>query len=213
MQTLVVINVEDDSVIIQTKDKNYTDTYNNFIYRDGGIEVPVNVNVLDYNEYTGHCIVNGEPSEIGVRYAKNLLNGIDIYTASKESNDRADEERRNREIFEEYDRQRAEQESEQYESMTQEEREEKIFMEYREYASDYLNETAQERLYDDIKSLKGYITSTNEKWKREAEAGIEFEDAVWARCYQILDMVKAGQIEIPTKEGFIALLPKINWGD
>ena len=213
MQTLVVINIEDDSVIIQTKDKNYTDTYNNFIYRDGGTEMPSGVKELDYNEYSDHCIINGEPSKTGTRYSKNLLKNIDIYITSKTKHDREEEKKRTDEIFAGYDREREEQEKIRIENLSQDERDEMLIQKYSDYVEEMFDAIAKEKRYDSMEKLCTYAVSSNPKFSAEGRKASDYRDMVWSRCYQILDMVKAGQIEVPTKEGFLALLPTFSWDD
>ena len=75
----------------------------------------------------------------------------------------------------------------------------------------YLDTTAQERGYDNILSLCTYATSTNITFAKEGQIGVEWRDAVWAKCYEILAEVQAGTREVP--EDIISELPVINWGE
>ena len=38
-----------------------------------------------------------------------------------------------------------------------------------------------------------------------------WRDKVWARRFEILEALKAGQMEIPSKEDFLAMLPSFIW--
>ena len=71
----------------------------------------------------------------------------------------------------------------------------------------HLDAKAKEKNYDDILSLCTYATSTDPVFSAEGQAGVEWRDAVWAKCYQVLDAVLAGTRPVPTKEELIAELP------
>ena len=75
----------------------------------------------------------------------------------------------------------------------------------------YLDVKAKERNYDNILSLCTYATSTNPAFAKEGQAVVEWRDAVWAKCYEILAVVQAGTREVPTD--IISELPVINWGE
>lgn len=90
---------------------------------------------------------------------------------------------------------------------------EEIIAGYTDMVQAYLDSTAQTHNYDNILSLCTYATSTNEKFRREGQAGVEWRDAVWAKCYAILDEIKAGTRPQPTVEQLIAELPIFTWGD
>ena len=78
----------------------------------------------------------------------------------------------------------------------------------------HLDGVAKTRNYDGILSLCSYVTSTNATFSKEGQAGVEWRDAVWAKCYEILDAVKAGtRTDIPTAEQLILELPVFTWGD
>lgn len=78
-------------------------------------------------------------------------------------------------------------------------------------AQAYMDETARQRNYDSILSLCTYATSTNPKFALEGQAGVEWRDGVWARCYELLDSVESGSAAIPTASELIALLPPFSW--
>ena len=75
----------------------------------------------------------------------------------------------------------------------------------------YLDSTAQARNYDNILSLCTYATSKNPKFSKEGQAGVEWRDAVWAKCYEILAEIQAGTRSVP--EDIISELPVMNWGE
>ena len=75
----------------------------------------------------------------------------------------------------------------------------------------YLDSTAQERGYDGILSLCSYATSKNPKFGKEGQAGVEWRDAVWSKCYEILEEVQAGTRTAPTD--IISELPIFTWGE
>ena len=76
-----------------------------------------------------------------------------------------------------------------------------------------LDGKAKEKNYDNGFALAGYALSTNDTFRREAGKFIAWRDAVWARCYQILDAYKAGEIEMPSVENVLAVLPELEWDD
>jgi hypothetical protein len=75
----------------------------------------------------------------------------------------------------------------------------------------HLDREAQERNYDGILSLCTYATSVNPKFAAEGQAGVEWRDAVWAKCYEILTDVQAGTRPAPTAEHLISELPTFAW--
>ena len=76
---------------------------------------------------------------------------------------------------------------------------------------DHLDTTARTRNYDGILSLCSYATSSNTTFAAEGQAGVEWRDAVWAYCYQVLADVQAQTRTIPTPAELIAELPTIDW--
>ena len=75
----------------------------------------------------------------------------------------------------------------------------------------HLDTKARERNYDGILSLCSYATSLNAKFAAEGQAGVEWRDAVWVKCYEVLAAVEAGLREPPTVEQLIAELPVFVW--
>ena len=76
----------------------------------------------------------------------------------------------------------------------------------------YMDSKVQERNYDNVHTCVGtYLYSPIEKFRLEAEAVRDWVSYVWAKCYSILDEVKAGKRAIPTLEEVIAELPVLVW--
>lgn len=69
----------------------------------------------------------------------------------------------------------------------------------------WLDEQARALGYDDIKSAVTYAEeSAVEKFQQEGQALRRLRSLAWARCYEILNAVQAGQRPIPTEEELIA---------
>lgn len=75
----------------------------------------------------------------------------------------------------------------------------------------HLDATARERNYDGILSLCTYATSNNSRFSLEGQAGVVWRDAVWAKCYQVMDEALAGSRSVPTEAELIAELPAFSW--
>lgn len=76
-----------------------------------------------------------------------------------------------------------------------------------------LDKKAKEKNYDNGFAVASYALSTNDTFRSDAAKFIAWRDAVWAKCYQILDAYKAGEIEMPSVENVIAVLPELEWDD
>ena len=69
----------------------------------------------------------------------------------------------------------------------------------------WLDEQARALGYDDIKSAVTYADeSAVPKFQQEGQAMRRLRSLAWARCYEILNAVQAGQRPIPTEEELIA---------
>ena len=75
----------------------------------------------------------------------------------------------------------------------------------------YLDAVAQSHGYDGILSLASYAASANVQFSAEGKAGVQWRDAVWAHCWQVLADVEAGKREIPTAEVLVVELPVMVW--
>lgn len=76
---------------------------------------------------------------------------------------------------------------------------------------DYMDVTARARGYDGILSACTYATSSNDKFKHEGQACVDWRDSVWSSCYAILSDVLAGNRQVPTIDELTAELPKLEW--
>lgn len=74
-----------------------------------------------------------------------------------------------------------------------------------------LDNTAKSRGYDGVVSLCTYANSTIPKFKAEGQAGVDWRDQCWAKCYEIMGEVQAGTRSIPTPDQVLLELPSILW--
>lgn len=75
----------------------------------------------------------------------------------------------------------------------------------------YLDGKPQERFYDGILSLCTYANSLNATFRAEGQAGVEWRDAVWATCWEVMAEVDAGTRPVPTEAELLSLLPELVW--
>lgn len=75
----------------------------------------------------------------------------------------------------------------------------------------HLDVFAQTRNYDNILSAATYATSTVLKFQAEGQYAVEARDATWAKGYEILDAVLAGQRPMPSLAEVLAELPPLAW--
>lgn len=92
---------------------------------------------------------------------------------------------------------------------TQEEIEAKIQKQLTDAVQQVLDKKAQELNYDSCLSVCSYIDSGIQKFDDESRAFRKWRGAVWARGYEILDLVKSGKLPIPSEEELIAMLPEL----
>ena len=72
-----------------------------------------------------------------------------------------------------------------------------------------LDAKAQELLYDNCLSVCSYIDTGVARFDAEGKAFRAWRSAVWAKGYEILAQVQAGQRVIPTEAELIAELPQL----
>ena len=71
----------------------------------------------------------------------------------------------------------------------------------------WLDEQARALGYDDIKSAVTYAEEPAvPKFQQEGQAMRRLRSLAWARCYEILNAVQAGQRPVPTEAGLTAEL-------
>lgn len=92
---------------------------------------------------------------------------------------------------------------------TQEEIEAQIQQQLTDAVQHVLDAKAQELNYDSCLSVCSYIDTGVAKFDAEGKAFRSWRSAVWAKGYEILAQVQAGQRAIPTEEELIAELPEL----
>lgn len=92
---------------------------------------------------------------------------------------------------------------------TKEEVEAKMQKQLTDAVQHVLDAKAQELLYDSCLSVCSYVDTGVPKFDAEGRAFRTWRSAVWAKGYEILAQVQAGQRAIPTEEQLIAELPKL----
>lgn len=93
--------------------------------------------------------------------------------------------------------------------MSKEQKEALIQLQLTKAVQQVLDAKAQELLYDNCLSVCSYIDTGVAKFDAEGRAFRAWRSAVWAKGYDILAQVQAGQRAIPTEEQLIAELPKL----
>lgn len=73
-----------------------------------------------------------------------------------------------------------------------------------------LDAKAQELNYDNCLSVCSYVDTGVPKFDAEGRAFRTWRSQVWAKGYEILAQVQAGQRAIPTEEQLLAELPKLS---
>jgi hypothetical protein len=74
-----------------------------------------------------------------------------------------------------------------------------------------LDKKPQEREYKGIYSVCTYTNSGNPQWQAEGIAARDWRDAVWEKCYELLNQADQGEIEINSADDVIKELPKLVW--
>jgi hypothetical protein len=75
----------------------------------------------------------------------------------------------------------------------------------------YMDAVVRQRGYDSLLSACTYATSKNAPFQFEGQACIEWRDAVWLYCNQLMENVIAGNAVIPSESDLIQSLPTLNW--
>ena len=75
----------------------------------------------------------------------------------------------------------------------------------------HLDMTAQSRGYDSSYSCLSYLSSSDSRWKHEAQAFNLWRDSVWQKCHALFEDFTSGKIHELSAEELIALLPEISW--
>jgi hypothetical protein len=73
-----------------------------------------------------------------------------------------------------------------------------------------LNNTANEKEYDNVFSITSYSNSTNQQWSLEAQAFIAWRDEIYFKVFDEFNKVDAGA-PIPSVDDFMSSLPSIVW--
>lgn len=76
-------------------------------------------------------------------------------------------------------------------------------------AQHVLDNEAQKLNYDSCLSVCSYVDTGVSKFDDEGKAFRAWRSAVWAKGYEILNAVLAGEREIPTEEELLAELPSL----
>lgn len=82
---------------------------------------------------------------------------------------------------------------------------------YTDAIQKWMDNTAHTRGYDDIFTAISYADSSVPKFKAEGQACKLWRDKVWVECYDYLDKVLSGEVELIPIEELILKLPQIEW--
>lgn len=93
--------------------------------------------------------------------------------------------------------------------MSKEQKEAQIQKQLSDAVQRVLDNKAQELLYDNCLSVCSYIDTGVTKFDAEGKAFRSWRSAVWAKGYEILAQVQAGERSIPTEAELIAELPDL----
>ncbi len=88
---------------------------------------------------------------------------------------------------------------------------ENLQQKYTKLVQNYMDKAVQAKGYDDVFTCISYVDSTDEIFRREAQAVLAWRDKVWRLCYDILAEVNAGQRAVPSESELLAMLPKLEW--
>lgn len=77
----------------------------------------------------------------------------------------------------------------------------------------HMDRTANARGYDSIYTAIGYLNSSVQRFREDAESALAWRDQVWVTCHRLLDQWKAGEIGELTLDEVIARMPGITWSE
>lgn len=86
-----------------------------------------------------------------------------------------------------------------------------ITRQYTDAIQEYLDQTAQTKNYATILSACSYAAGNHPKYSVEGQACLVWREAVWDKCYEILNDVQTGVRPPPTLQQVIAELPQMVW--
>ena len=93
---------------------------------------------------------------------------------------------------------------------TPEEQQAILIERFRSAIQSWMDGEAMKLGYDSILSVCSYINTGNPKFDAEGEGFRQWRSAVWARGYELIDEVIAGQREVPDDPAdVIAMLPEL----
>lgn len=93
---------------------------------------------------------------------------------------------------------------------TEEEKQVQIQKELTEKVQEFLDTEAKKLNYDSCLSVCSYVNTGVQKFDDEGEAFRKWRSAVWAKGYEIVAAVKAGERGVPTEEELFAELPSLS---
>jgi len=82
---------------------------------------------------------------------------------------------------------------------------------FKQYLDDHMNAEVAYRDYDNITSACTWKDATDPVWAAESQQADQFREACYKVSYQIENAVVTGQQPVPTREQFIAQLPRLGW--
>ena len=82
-----------------------------------------------------------------------------------------------------------------------------IIAEYKSYYLEKFNTKLDELDYDDIATVGVWAIKTGSTFQAEAKALLNWYEAIINKNYEILNAVKKGDREMPTKEEYLSELP------